>query len=77
MSHPEIINTSQGYSHKYEKLKTEKNIFEMLLAPLKRALILGSLNSSKMSYSRCVYINNRCGYQSITQQYLKKMFNKG
>jgi len=21
-------------------------------------------------------VNNRCGYQSITQQYLKKMFNK-
>ena len=32
---------------------------------------------SKMSHPRCVYINNRCGYQSITQQYLKKMFNKG
>jgi len=31
---------------------------------------------SKMSHLRCVYINNRCGYQSITQQYLKKMFNK-
>ena len=24
-----------------------------------------------MSHPRCVYINNRCGYQSITQQYLK------
>jgi len=31
----------------------------------------------KMSHPRYVYINNRCGYQSITQQYLKKMFNKG
>ena len=26
--------------------------------------------NSKMSHPRCVYINNRCGYQSITQQYL-------
>ena len=26
---------------------------------------------SKMSHPRCVYINNRCGYLSITQQYLK------
>ena len=26
----------------------------------------------KMSHPRCVYINNRCGYQSITQQYLKR-----
>jgi len=34
-------------------------------------------HNSKMSHPRCVYINNRCGYQSITQQYLKKMFNKG
>ena len=30
-----------------------------------------------MSHPRFVYINNRCGYQSVTQQYLKKMFNKG
>jgi len=35
------------------------------------------LNESKMSHPRCVYINNRCRYQSITQQYLKNMFNKG
>jgi len=34
-------------------------------------------HNSKMSHPRCVYMNNRCGYQSITQQYLKKMFNKG
>ena len=27
---------------------------------------------SKMNHPRCVYINNRCGYQSITPQYLKK-----
>ena len=32
------------------------------------------LKNSKMSHPRCVYINNKCGYQSITQQYLKKMF---
>jgi len=25
----------------------------------------------KMSHPHCVYINNRCEYQSITQQYLK------
>jgi len=31
----------------------------------------------KMSHPRYVYIINKCGYQSITQQYLKKMFNKG
>jgi len=31
----------------------------------------------KLSHPRCVYINNRFGYQSITQQYLKKMFNTG
>jgi len=24
-----------------------------------------------MSHPRCVYINNRCAYQSIAQQYLK------
>ena len=24
-----------------------------------------------MSHSRCVYINNRCRYQSITQHFLK------
>ena len=30
-----------------------------------------------MSHSRCVYINNRCGYQSITQQYLKRYLIKG
>ena len=29
-------------------------------------------DNSKISHPRCVYINNRCGYQSITQQYLKK-----
>ena len=28
-------------------------------------------DGSKMSHPRCVYINNRCTYQSITQQYLK------
>jgi hypothetical protein len=27
---------------------------------------------SKMSHPRCVYINNRCRYQSITQRYLKR-----
>jgi len=32
--------------------------------------------NSKMSHPRCVYINNRCGYQSITQQYLKKCLIK-
>jgi len=31
---------------------------------------------SKMSHPRCVYINNRCGYQSITQQYLKRCLIK-
>jgi len=36
-----------------------------------------ALYDSKMSHPRCVYIKNRCGCQSITQQYLKKMFNKG
>jgi len=29
-----------------------------------------------MSHPRCVYINNRCGYQSITQQYLKRCLIK-
>jgi len=27
--------------------------------------------NSKMSHLRCVYTNNRCRYQSITQQYIK------
>jgi len=31
----------------------------------------------KLSHPSCVYINNMCGYQSITQQCLKKMFNTG
>ena len=26
-----------------------------------------------MNHPRCVYINNMCGYQSLTQQYLKKI----
>jgi len=34
-----------------------------------------SLNS-KMSHPRCVYINNRRRYQSITQQYLKRCLIK-
>jgi len=29
-----------------------------------------------MSHPRCVYINNRCRYQSITQQYLKRCLIK-
>jgi len=29
------------------------------------------IRNSKMSHPRCVCINNRCMYQSITQQYLK------
>ena len=28
-------------------------------------------HNSKMSHPRCVYINNMCRYQLITQQYLK------
>ena len=32
--------------------------------------------SSKMSHPRCVYINNRCRYQSLTQQYLKRCLIK-
>jgi len=32
--------------------------------------------NSKMSHPRCVYINNRCRYQSITQQYLKRCLIK-
>ena len=33
-------------------------------------------HNSEMSHPRCVYINNRCGYQSITQQYLKSCLIK-
>ena len=33
-------------------------------------------SNSKMSHPRCVYINNRCGCQSITQQYLKRCLIK-
>jgi len=29
-------------------------------------------SASKLSHLRCVYINNRCRHQSITQQYLKR-----
>ena len=32
--------------------------------------------NSKMSHPCCVCINNRCGYQSITQQYLKRCLIK-
>jgi len=32
--------------------------------------------NSKMSQPRCVYTNNRCRYQSITQQYLKRCLIK-
>jgi len=35
--------------------------------------IISKFDFFKMSHPRCVYINNRCGYQSITQQYLKKI----
>jgi hypothetical protein len=31
---------------------------------------------SKVSHPRCVYINNRCRYQSVTQQYLKRCLIK-
>jgi len=31
---------------------------------------------SKISHHRCVYINSRCRYQSITQQYLKRCLIK-
>ena len=31
---------------------------------------------SKMNHPRCVYVNNRCKYQSITQQYLKRCLIK-
>jgi len=34
----------------------------------------GRVLNFKLSHPRCVYINNRCGGQSITQQYLK-VFN--
>ena len=45
----------------------------LLSAALATLLATYPLNHySKMSHPRCVYINNRCGYQSITQQYLKK-----
>ena len=33
-------------------------------------------NNSKMSHPHSVYINNRCRYQSITQQYLKRCLIK-
>jgi len=33
-------------------------------------------DDSKMSRPRCAYINNRCRYQSITQQYLKRCLIK-
>jgi len=32
--------------------------------------------NSKKSHPRCVYINNRCGYQSITKQYIKRCLIK-
>ena len=34
------------------------------------------MHRSKMNHQRCVYINNRCTYQLITQQYLKQVFNE-
>jgi len=34
------------------------------------------VHDSKMSHPHCVYINNRCSYQSITQQYLKRCLIK-
>ena len=54
---------------------TTAGVWRKLLISCHPAPVFGSY--SKMSHPRCVYINNRCGYQSITQQYLKKMFNKG
>ena len=34
------------------------------------------LFDSKKSHPHCVYINNRCWYQSVTQQYLKRCLIK-
>jgi len=35
-----------------------------------------AIYNSEMSHPSCVHINNRCRYQSITQQYLKKCLIK-
>jgi aspartate/tyrosine/aromatic aminotransferase len=51
MSRLKTINTSQECIHKYENLKSEKNIFEILLAPLKHAVILKSLKVSACLYN--------------------------
>ena len=39
-------------------------------------IVLNIKYCSKMSHPRSVYINNRCGYQTITQQYLKRCLIK-
>jgi len=50
MSHIKIINKSQVFIHKYETPKSEKNIFEILLAPLKHAVILRSFIQPNSSW---------------------------
>ena len=36
----------------------------------------GNTPGTEMSHPRCVYINNRCRYQSITQRFLKRCLIK-
>ena len=38
--------------------------------------VIAFIFKSKVSHPRCVYINNRCRYQSIAQQYLKRCLIK-
>ena len=61
-----ILTISDYYFPKYNFLVIETVYCEVGTAT----------SNSKMSHPCCVYINNRCGYQSITQQYLKRCLIK-
>jgi len=61
-----MCNTSQ--------MKKNCKCIQILEVNLKKQKSVSDVgvHNFKLSHPRCVYINNRCGYQSITQQYLKK-----
>ena len=54
--------------------KLLKFLFFFLFGKSRVQPFVGILHNSKMSHPRCVYINNSCGYQSMTQQYLKRCY---
>ena len=65
----DVIHNSAATS----TLTCEQQNNSMLVTPVRNNT---QRDNSKISHPRCVYINNRCRYQSITQQYLKRCLIK-